>query len=41
MTGPESAVLFMFSLALIGFTVALLDWWGRRSDRRSRGPRNG
>jgi hypothetical protein len=39
MTGLESGVLFGFTLSLIAFTVALFDWWGRRSDRRSRPPR--
>ena len=39
MTGLESAVLFGFTLSLIAFTVALLDRWERRRQRRSRGPR--
>jgi hypothetical protein len=34
--GTINALLLFSGMALIGFAVALLDWYGRRKDRRSK-----
>ena len=31
----ENAFGILFGIALVAFLIALLDWWGRRKDRRS------
>lgn len=37
--GMINALLLFWGIALVGFTIALLDWYGRRKERQSKRPK--